>query len=99
MDPKEPTMNLLRATLAVLFALAFAVPSQASPEIASSLRSRSQPQALFATGMHANQVEPLVRGIAIETASVAVYTTCYLALASDSTCVDVASKARTSLTR
>jgi hypothetical protein len=94
-------MNLLRATLAVLFALAFAVPSQASPELASSStpRSRTQPQALFATGMHANQVEPLVRGIAVETASVAVYTTCYLALASDSTCVDVASKARASLTR
>ena len=93
-------MNLLRATLAVLFALAFAVPSQASPELASPVRtSRAQPQAMFATGMHANQVEPIVRGIAIETTSVAVYATCFLALASESTCVDVASRARTSLSR
>ncbi len=93
-------MNLLRAMLAVLFALAFAVPAQAAPERASlPLRARTQPQTIFATGMHANQVEPLVRGIAIETASVAVYTTCFLALASESTCVDVASKTRASLAR
>jgi hypothetical protein len=94
-------MNLLRATLAVLFALAFAVPSQAAPEVASiaTPRSKTQPQVMFATGLHANQVEPIVRGFAVETASVAVYTTCFLALASESTCVDVASRARTSLTR
>lgn len=91
-------MNLLRATFAVLCALAFAVPSQAAPEVAAPMRAKPQPQAWFATGMHANQVEPIVRGIAVETASVAVYTTCYLALASESTCVDVASKARASLT-
>lgn len=92
-------MNLLRATRAVLFALAFAVPSQASPELSSPAPRGVFAQPLFATGMHANQVEPIVRGIAIETTSVAVYATCFLALASESTCVDVASKARASLSR
>lgn len=90
--------HLLRATVAAFFALAFAIPAQASPE-ASTRMAAAKTSPLFATGMHANQVEPIVTGVALETANVVVYTTCYLAIASDDTCVDVASKARAALTR
>lgn len=89
-------MHLLRATLVVLFALAFAVPSQAAPELRTKV-APALPAQLFVSGLHANQVEPLVRGVALQSAHVLVYAGCYLALASEDTCLQIASRARATL--
>lgn len=77
-------MNLLR-TLAVTFAaLAFALPTRAAPK----------GEVLFATGLHAHEVEPLVRGVLAQGLQVAVFTTCFLALDDNQTCLEISGKAR-----
>ena len=94
LEPFGATLHLLRATLAVLFALALAVPAEASPEV----RTRVQlPAQLFVSGLHANQVEPIVRGVFLESAAAFVYGGCWLALASEDTCLQIANDARTKL--
>jgi hypothetical protein len=75
-------MHLWKHMLAlVLIAFAFAVPAQAAPRGVS-------------TGLHASDVEPILRGIAAVSAQLGAYWGCVLALDDAETCVKIADDAR-----
>ena len=92
-------MHLLKAALALFFALAVAIPARAAPQPVEHARGGQKSETLFATGLQAPDVEPLMRGLLAEGVQVAVFAACFLALDDDQTCIEIAGKARTSATK
>ena len=56
-------------------------------------------RANVSTGLHANEVEPLMRGVLAMSAQVMTYWGCFLALDDDDVCIRIADRARTTALR
>lgn len=80
-------MNALRALVVSFAALALALPAQAAPK----------GELVFSTGLHAHEIEPLVRGVLAQGLQVAAFATCFLALDDDQTCIEISGRVRAEL--
>jgi len=88
------------AVAAIGFVISVASPANASTTSTSALASVRAPRAdvsVVSTGLHASDVEPLVRGVAATSAQVIAYVGCFLALDDDDVCVKIADDARTTI--
>jgi hypothetical protein len=87
-------MNLMKTALLAFLALSFAAATRASASEANATPPAPHVDTRLKTGLHANDVGPIVAGVAAESAQVFVYAGCVLALDDHETCIEIASKAR-----